>query len=154
MKALVLAVALFIPALASAQETVRVVLPLTVSFNVVNVSVPTTGSPNPTSISFSKAILLNRHALLISVRADGDLTGPGGQTIAVSNVSWTAANVSNGIAVNGVLSSTAYSQVFQSNGRQNSGGCDLTWTLGTLSTPLRAGVYQAVLRWKFESILP
>jgi hypothetical protein len=120
----------------------------------VNVGASTTATPSLTSLTFSNRVLLPLHALRISVRADGNLTPPSGPSIPASNVSWTTANVSGGVATNGALSATAYNQVFESNVLALSGGCDLAWTLAAPGTPLRAGTHQVTLRWKLESIIP
>ena len=66
---------------AQAQESVTMSLPSVVSFPVGSVSTSTTGSPDPTTVQFSAAILVPGRTLRISVMADGSsLSGPGGAT--------------------------------------------------------------------------
>jgi hypothetical protein len=137
---------------AFAQETVQISVPGIVSFAVPSVSQGAVGSPDPTHISFSNAVLNPGNTLRISVRADGDLMGANGPSIPASNVSWTASNVSNGVAVNGTLSTGAYTQVFQSNVGATSGGFDAVWTLAAPGPSVNAGTHQAMLRWKLESV--
>jgi len=136
----------------SAQELVQISVPGIVSFDVLSVGLSSVGSPNPTRISFSNASLLPSHALRISVRAEGDLTGSSGPSIPASQVSWTTSNVSNGVAINGGLSTGAYNQIFQSQTGAISGGFDVVWTLAAPGTPLNAGNHQATLRWKLEAV--
>ena len=58
---------------------------------------------------------------------------------------------SRGNALGGTLSSTAYSEVFRSNGNFTSGAVSVTWRLAPLSaTGLRAGTHTLPVRWKFE----
>src|SRR5262245_65757134 len=80
-------------AVASARaQTVTVRVPAGVSFNVVNVSASTSGTPNPAQVTFTNALLfLPTQSLKISVIADSStFSGPGTVHIAASNASWTA----------------------------------------------------------------
>lgn len=137
----------------SAQELVRITVPALVSFEVVDVGSSVTGSPNPTRVSYDNGVLLPLHALRISVRAEGNLTAAG-SSIAASKVSWTTSNTSNGVGINGTLSSSVYTQVFQSSTGASSGGVDVAWTLSAPGTPVRAATHQATLRWKLEAVTP
>lgn len=137
---------------AEAQETVDISLPLNVSFQVVDVNV--SAFAGPTALTFSNGTLGAGRALRISVRSESDLTPPSGPAIPASKVSWTTSNVSNGVGVNGTLSASVYSQVFESQANATSGGVDLSWTLSAPGTPRRAGNHQATLRWKLEAITP
>jgi hypothetical protein len=140
----------------SAQEIVTVVVPVAVSFSVTDVSVITTGSPSPTTISFSSAALTIGKALRISVQADASaFTSPGGgTTIPASKGSWNALGASGGVGWNGTLSATSDGLVYQSNPSPTSGQVDLEFTLGAPGNGLRAGTHQLTIRWKFESITP
>jgi hypothetical protein len=135
-------------------ESVKITLPASVAFAVTNVSVATTGSPNPTPVSFSVLSVTAGHALRISVKADADFTPPSGTAIPASNVSWTTSAPSNGVGSNGTLSNAAYVQLFQNTLGKNNGGVSVAWTLAAPGTPLRAGNHLLTLRWKVEAITP
>jgi hypothetical protein len=132
---------------------VRVFVPLTVLFDVLDVSIETVSSA-PGTVEFDTAVLGPGQALRVSVRADGDLTLPGGAAIPASNLSWTTSNVNNGVGMNGVLSKTLYAPVYQSNVGVTSGRVELTWRLAAPGGGVRAGTRQAALRWRFEAITP
>jgi len=138
---------------ASAQETVRITLPATVTFSVANVRAGTQGTPAPTSITANQLALVSGHGLRISVKADGDLIGTAG-SIPASRVSWTTSSVSKGVGSNGTLSTAAYTQLFIGQANSSTGRVDVTWTLSAPGTALRASTYQATLRWKLESVVP
>ena len=140
--------------LASAQESARVTVPAILSVDVIDVMASSAASPNPSRVSFDTANLLPTRALRISVRADGDLAGPGGSSIAASLVSWTTSNVANGVGVNGTLSRTSYGIVFEGQPLTTSGGVDVVWTLAAPGVSVRAGNHQATLRWKIEAFTP
>lgn len=142
------------PSAASAQGTARVTVPALLSFDVPDVLAGSVASPNPSRVSFDSAIVLPLQAIRLSVRADGDLIGPGGSSIPASHISWTTSNVLNGVGVNGTLSRTAYATVFEGQPLSTSGGVDLVSTLASPGTPLRAGTYQLTMRWKVEAFTP
>jgi hypothetical protein len=135
-------------------ETVKVTVPGSVSFGVSNVNVSTVGSPNPTSMSFNSLSVTAAHVLRVSVKADSDFVPPSGTAIPASRVSWTTSSPTNGVGTNGVLSTTAYGQLFQSTLTKKNGSINIVWTLAAPGTPLRAGNHSLTMRWKFESILP
>lgn len=140
---------------AGAQETVSIAVPSAVSFSVTDVSSSTPGSPNPTTISFSNAVLLSGKALRVSVQADASaFTPPNGSSIPVSKVSWSTVGAAGGTGWNGTLSATSYTLVFQSDPSPTSGHADLAWTLAAPGSGIRAGVHQLTIRWKVESITP
>ena len=139
---------------ALAQDTARVTVPAVLSFDVTDVLTSAVASPNPTRASFDTAVIPPTQAIRFSVRADGDLIGPGGSSIPASHLSWTTSNVLNGVGVNGTLSRTSYATVFEGQPTATSGGVDLAWTLAAPGTPLRAGTYQLTLRWKAEAFVP
>jgi hypothetical protein len=132
---------------------VRVFVPPAVLLDVPNVMTEAISSA-PVTISFDSAALGAGQALRVSVRADGDLTIPGGAAITASNLSWTTSNVANGVGMNGMLSKTLYTPVYQSNVGATSGQVDLTWRLAPPGGGIRAGTRQAALRWRFEAITP
>lgn len=139
---------------ARAQESVTVGLPASVSFGVATQST-VTGSPAPTSVTFSNATIAPGRVLRISVMADASaFSGAQGSSYTASAVSWTTTNASGGIGTNGTLSSSGYTQVFQSYELTPSGGFDLTWTLNPSAGTPRAGNQTLSLRWKIESVQP
>jgi hypothetical protein len=131
----------------------RVMVPALVVLDVPDVSSESIAG-SPITVTFDSAILLVGQALRISVRADGDLTIPGGTPISASNLSWTTANVTNGVGLNGALSKTVYTTVYQGNAGATSGRLDVTWRLSPPGGGIRAGTRQAALRWRFEAITP
>jgi len=138
----------------SAQESVQIAVPAMISFQVVDASASSVGSPDPATISFANASLAVGRALRISVKAEGDMTPPGGPAIPASKISWTTSNASNGVGINGVLSGITFGPVFESQVAAGSGSVDLVWTLTAPGTPLQAGNHSVLLRWKVESITP
>jgi hypothetical protein len=140
---------------AAAQETVTISVPLAVSFPVTDVSRSTSGAPNVTTVSFSNAILSLGKALRVSVQADAAaFTPPSGSSIPVANVSWDNLGANGGIGWNGILSSSSFALVFQSDPGRTSGHVDLRWTLAAPGSGIRAGSHQLTIRWKVESIMP
>lgn len=140
---------------AGAQETVSIAVPPAVSFSVTDVSSSTTGSPSPTTISFSNASLNPGKALRVSVQADASaFTPPSGASISASNVSWSTVGAAGGTGWNGTLNATSYTLVFQSDPSPTSGHADLAWTLAAPGSGVRAGIHQLTIRWKLESITP
>ena len=131
----------------------RVTTPPVVLFNVDDVSASTVSS-SPTTVSFDSAILGLGEAMRISVRADGDITMPGAVPIPSTSLTWTASNALRGTALNGTLSKTTYTPVFQGQVGATSGSIDLTWTISPSPFTVRAGTRQAALRWKFEAVTP
>ncbi len=89
----------------TAQGTVRIAVPASVSFQVLDVSVVHGGGHEPElrSRSITRRCLLGQ-VLRISVKADGNFTPPSGSAIPASKMSWSTSNVANGVGVNGVLS--------------------------------------------------
>jgi hypothetical protein len=140
---------------AGAQETVSISVPLAISFPVTDVSRSTGGTPNVTTISFSNASLSLGKALRVSVQADAAaFTPPGGSSIPVANVSWNNLGASGGIGWSGILISSSFALVFQSDPGRTSGHVDLGWTLAAPGSGIRAGSHQLAIRWKVESITP
>ena len=139
---------------AHAQESVTVGLPGSVLFGVATQSA-VTGNPAPTSVTFSNATVAPGRVVRISVMADASaFSGSQGSSYPASAVSWTTTNASGGIGTSGTLSSSGYTQVFQSYALTPSGGFDITWTLNTTAGTPRAGNLTLPLRWKLESVQP
>ena len=61
---------------------------------------------------------------------------------------------SNGIGINGALSSGVYTPVYESGVGARSGRVDLTWQLALPPGIAQAGTAQVVLRWKLEAFTP
>jgi len=141
-------------ALDSAADSVSLTVPAAVGFAVTNVGVSTAGSPATTPVTFSSLIVAGSRVLRISVKADGNFVPPGGQAIPASKVSWTTSGAINGTGSAGVLSTSAYGQLYQSTNGKKAGGVSVSWTLAAPGTPVRAGVHALTIRWKFEAINP
>lgn len=137
-----------------AQESVQLTQPSVLNFIVADVGMVAAGTPDPTTFSFSGAVLSPGRSIRISVRAEGPLTHSSGATIDAGNVTWTISNVVNGLAMNGTLATATYTDVMQSTADAQQGSVDLTWHLSPDLGVLHAGVYQATLRWKVESVAP
>jgi Carboxypeptidase regulatory-like domain len=122
---------------AAVLDSVKVTLPMSVSFAVPNVSASTTGSPSPTTASFSNAVLILTTKVRLSVKADSNFVPPSGPAIPAALVSWTTSSPVQGVGSNGTLSTTAYGQLFESTPNKTSGSVNVTWTLAAPGTPLR-----------------
>lgn len=154
-RVLLAAIAILAAAAASGgQEQVRVSVPAIVDFEALDVTTSTVASTNPSSLSFSDAVLQPGQSIRISVKADSDLVPPSGRALPAESVSWTTSHAVRGVASNGVLSKTAYTEVFQGQADATSGSADLNWVLSAPGVPLRAGAHQVSLRWKIEAIVP
>lgn len=139
---------------AAAQETVNITVPTVVSFPVGDITSSTSGTPSPSTVSYSSASLMGK-ALRISVTADAAaFTPPGGAGIPVSKVSWSILGQNGGTGTGGTLSSSSYGRVFQSNPASTSGHVDVAWSLAAPGSGIRAGNHQLTIRWKVESIMP
>lgn len=140
-------------------DSCDITVPATVTFTVSNVSSATTGSPNPTTASFSNGVLTSGNKLRMSVTTDAVVTsftrplGAGAQ-IAASNVSWTTSNPVNGTGSNGSLNPPAYTTVYESNVDATSGSVNQTWSLAAPGSAVYAGTHTLTVRWKFESFTP
>jgi hypothetical protein len=132
--------------------TVRVEVPPAVLFQVNDVSALTTATP--VRVSFNQAVLATGQVLRISVKADGDLVAAAGFPIAATDVAWTTSGAVNGVGINGTLSKTTHTPVFEGRDGAKAGRVDLTFTLTPAGTTPAAGTWQTSLRWKFEAITP
>jgi len=143
------------PLLLHAADTVRISIPAAIGFAVTNVGVATPGNPGATTVSFSSLSVPTGRVLRISVKADSNFVPPGGAAIPASKVSWTTSGATNGVGTSGVLSTSAYVQLFEgASGNKKTGSVDVTWTLAAPGVPLRAGIHTLTVRWKLESIAP
>ena len=139
---------------ATAQESVQITLPAAITFTASTTGAAA-GTPAPTTVTFSNAVLITGRVLRISVMADSaSFTGPDGTSVPSSLVSWTVSNASGGTASSGTLSASSYTQVFQSNVLTASGGLDIDWTLASVAGVSRAGTHTVNLRWKLEAVFP
>jgi hypothetical protein len=147
-------VSLLVPAMSAvAQESTTVTLPSTVSFSLSTLS-SVTGSPGPASVTYSDAVIVPGRVLRVSVMAViNAFSGSDQAGLPASAVSWTVSNISGGVASAGTLTSSSYTQMFQSHELSHSGSFDVTWTL-TPSEGITAGLHTLGLRWKLESVLP
>jgi hypothetical protein len=138
----------------SAPDSARVTVPAAVGFAVANVGVSTAGTPSTTPVSFSNLNVSGSRVLRISVKADGNFVPPGGPAIPAAKVSWTTSGAANGTGTAGVLSTSAYGQLYQSTTGKKAGSVNVGWTLAAPGTPVRAGIHALTIRWKFEAISP
>lgn len=135
-------------------DTVDISVPATVSFFVTDVSSPTRGNPSPTPVIFSNASLKKDRGVRLSIRADGNFTGPGGSTIPASHVSWAIASATGGFGFAGTLGTTSFTELFQAFADTPAGGVELAWSLAPISGPVRAGTHTLSVRWRIESVKP
>ncbi|MHB9023646.1 MAG: hypothetical protein ACYC7E_05645 [Armatimonadota bacterium] len=135
-------------------DSADVTVPVSVAFQVTDISATTTGDPNPARVSFTDAVLAAGNGLTISVKANAaDFTTPGsGTAIPASKLSWIIAGASNGSGSPGTLDSGAFTTVYQGNADATSGYVDLGWRLAAPPAGVRAGNHTLTITWKFESI--
>ena len=132
-------------------------IPTSVSFFVTDVSLSTTGTPNPSTASFTDAVLTSGNALRMSIQADAtNFTRPveAGGSIPATNLSWTISGATNGQGFAGTLSATGYTKVYESNPDATSGSVNLTWSLAAPGATVRAGAHTLIATWKLESVVP
>ena len=135
-------------------ETVRVTVPPVLVFQVNDISLATDASTGATFVSFDQALLTPGRALRISVAAEGEMARSDGGTVPTATITWRTSSTSNGAGMNGTLSKTAFTPVFQSNPLVTSGSATLTWSITLSGTSMHAGMHQVRLRWRIESVLP
>jgi hypothetical protein len=125
-----------------------------VSFWVTDITAPTDGAPDPTTVSFSNASLNGGSSLRISVSADSaTFAVPGGGTaIPASALSWIASGAVGGAGSSGTVDSASYTQVYQSDANPSSGSVDLSWQLSALPAGVAAGDHTLTVRYRFESL--
>jgi hypothetical protein len=148
------ALLLLTAASANAQATVTVTVPPSVGFFVTNVSMSTTGSPNPATLSYTAAVIPVGQVLQFSLKADASaFTSPSpGAAIAASDVSWATSSASGGTGFSGTLSDTTWGPVFTSTTLPVTGSVDLTFTLAPPAAGIRSGAHTLTMRWKIESM--
>ena len=131
-----------------------VTLPSFVAFQVANVSLATTGNPDPATLAFSNGLFHGNRSLRISVRAEAAaFTPPAGNAIPCSNVSWAIGSAQSGTGFPGTLG-TSYVVVYQGARFATSGSCDTTWALSAPGPLIRAGYHTLTVRWMLESERP
>ncbi|CAN5673722.1 hypothetical protein BH18ACI5_BH18ACI5_29880 [soil metagenome] len=135
-------------------ETARVTVPAVIVFEVNDIGATSDAITGVTVISFDQTSLTPGRALRLSAKADGDLTRADGGPVPVATITWRTSAVSNGAGVNGTLSKTAFTEVYQSNILVTSGSVTVTWSVALSGTPMRAGPHQLSLRWRVDSVVP
>ena len=135
-------------------ESVRITAPALLTFDVPNVDVVTYANGGTFRVSFDQAVLRSGRAVRISVKAEGNLTSPGGPAIQATSFSWTTSGAANGVGINGTLSRTQYRAVFEGVPGVTTGQVDLTWSLDLTSRNVRAGIHTGQLRWRIETFNP
>lgn len=141
------------PAAQPGTSTVRITVPPMVLVQIDDVT-GATASSSAMRVSFNQARLQPGQALRISVKADAALTLPGGVPVPAGSITWTTSQVSNGVGINGTLSTGAYTPVYESVPDVRTGRVDLTWAIALPPGLVRAGTAQMVLRWKVEEFNP
>jgi len=141
----------------AAADSANVTLPTMVSFQVSNVNLATTGSPDPTLVSFEDASIPPGYAVRISIQANStDFTPPveAGTTIPASYISWTTSGSINGTGYSGTLSATSFTVILLGNTNATSASTNVSWTLDPLPEGVRAGSHTLNATWKIESLVP
>jgi len=136
-------------------DSANVTMPPSVSFTVTNVNSATTGNPDPTSASYTDAVLTSGYSLRMSIQANAaDFTrpAPAGGYIQASDVTWSTSGASGGTGYPGTMSAAGYARVYQSNPDATSGSVSITWTLAAPGGQVRAGDHILTATWKTESL--
>jgi len=136
------------------QEAARVLVPPLILFEVHDPHATTEAVTGSTTIGFDDAVVAAGRVLRISVKADGELTRADGTAAPGATISWKTSGASNGVGVNGTLTRSAYTQVFQGNLAARSGSVGVTWSIAFSGTAVRAGTHQVALRWRIDTIVP
>ena len=141
------------PAAQPGASSVRITVPPMVLIQIDDVTAATVSS-GAMRVSFNQARLQPGQALRISVKADSTLTLPGNVPVAAASMTWATSQVSNGVGINGALSTGVYTPVYESVPDVRTGRVDLTWSIALPPGLVRAGTAQMVLRWKVEAFNP
>ena len=120
-----------------AQEQVRLRVPDSLSFEILDLEAPATAVSR---LSFDHVLLAPGNRLRISVRAEADLA---------AGIRLTATHPRGGVAFGGALHPGDYRVVFESSPSALAGGVDLNWILEPIG---RLGSRGVTLRWKVESV--
>ncbi len=135
-------------------DSVDITLPGAVSFTIMDISQSTTGSPDPSAVSFTNYTPGTGTTLHISIQAStSDFTRPtpAGGAIPATSLSWSAgAPTSGGSTFSGSLSALSYTEVYRGGVASNS--FNLTWTLAPLDPGVRAGTHTLTATWRIESL--
>lgn len=131
----------------SAAQPAVVTVPATITFQVTDPSVATTGTPNPFVVSYVETLEASYVTILVNARTH--LFAPEGTGAGAGDVSWTGSN-----AVGGSASSTTLTfepqPVFIGLSHQSGGSVELVWTLAPLAPGSPPGTYTLMLDWGFE----
>lgn len=152
---LILVVLALVTAAPCCADSADVSTPAAVGFVVTDVSVETPSTPTSTTLSFSNASLSAGYSLRFSIKADApDFTRPAerGGAIPASKVTWVTTNSLYGTGYEGVLSSSSYTMVFQSNVNATDGSTEVNWTLAPIGSLVIAGDHTLAATWKIESL--
>ena len=134
-------------------QNVTITLPATNTFNVQNVQLASGGTR--TTITWSSTGNFSGNHFRLSVRADAaNFTVPasGRNPIPAANVSWTIVSATNGTGINGTISSSGYTALYNAaNGKKN-GSVTVDWNIAAPGSNIRSGNHQLTLRWRLESV--
>ena len=135
-------------------QNVTITLPTTNTFVVRNVLLATGGTR--TTITWSAAgNFSGGNHFRISVRADAaNFTVPatGRNPIPASNVSWTIVSATNGTGVNGTVTSSGYTALYNAGNGKKNGTVTVDWNIAAPGSNIRSGNHQLTLRWRLESV--
>jgi hypothetical protein len=140
---------------ANVSEQATVSVPAAVSFNVTNITNPTSASGSSVTVS-SIVLGTATKQLKVSVQANATSFTPpvsGATTWAAGDVTWNAATWTNATGAGGTLSSSSYNTV--ADCVADASTCNTTglvFTLAAKPTIKRAGNHTLTVTWKFESI--
>ncbi len=134
-------------------ESVRILAPPLLTFDVADLDAVTFASGGTFTVAFDQAVVRPERGVRISVRGE-DLAPPAGASIPAASLSWTTSGAVNGVGVNGTLSKTQYRTVFEGFAGAASGRVDLTWSLDIGNRNIRAGTHTGQLRWRIETFNP
>ena len=134
-------------------QNVTVTLPATNTFNVQNVQLATGGTR--TTITWATTGNFSGNHFRLSVRADAaNFTVPasGRNPIPATNVSWTIVSATNGTGVNGTMSSSGYTALYNAGNGKKNGSVTVDWNIAAPGSNIRSGNHQLTLRWRLESV--
>ena len=140
---------------AAVSDQAMVTVPSGVTFTVNDVTISTTGSAAPVTIT-NIVLATALRKLKISIQADAASFTPPialATTWSASDVSWTGGTWTAATPAVNTLSNSAYAEVARCDA--DAAACstsDVAFTLAAKGTVQRSGNHTLVVRWKFESI--
>lgn len=136
-------------------DSADVLLPASITFIVTDVEFGTLSTPQTTNVGFWNGSISLNKSVRISIKADdANFTAPsaGGDPIPAMKATWVTTDTIGGSGYAGVLSSVAYTRVFQANVNGTWGGTKVGWTLAPLGASVTAGDHTLTATWRVESL--